>query len=142
MFESIQGNACWQNWIDSTSSRELCHASRQFSVRRHLPQRLEHLVEHRDAEAPRQNQPMGPRVAVPCGAQAELIGVGFSHLSIGSIQVLKGAHIMHPVSYLFEDIYRNYWGIAPASERPERHRLARLRRRNRELLIKPERRQD
>ncbi|MCF6126178.1 hypothetical protein EN904_30065 [Mesorhizobium sp. M7A.F.Ca.CA.001.07.2.1] len=45
---------------------------------------------------------------------------------------------MHPVSYLFEDIYRNYWGIA----RPERHWLAKLRRRNRELLIKPERRQD
>lgn len=21
---------------------------------------------------------------------------------------------MHPVSYLFEDIYRNYWGITPA----------------------------
>ena len=20
---------------------------------------------------------------------------------------------MHPVDYLFEDIYRNYWGIAP-----------------------------
>ncbi|WP_164763223.1 MULTISPECIES: hypothetical protein [unclassified Mesorhizobium] len=64
--------------------------------------------------------------------------VGFSRLSIGSIQGLEGAHIMHPVSYLFEDIYRNYWGIA----RPERHWLAKLRRRNRELLIKPERRQD
>ncbi len=24
---------------------------------------------------------------------------------------------MHPVGYLFEDIYRNYWGIAPAVER-------------------------
>ncbi|UVK44878.1 hypothetical protein BPNPMPFG_000348 [Mesorhizobium sp. AR07] len=48
---------------------------------------------------------------------------------------------MHPVSYLFEDIYRNYWGIAPASE-PERRRLARLRRHNRELLVQPERRQD
>lgn len=36
---------------------------------------------------------------------------------------------MHPVSYLFEDIYRNYWGIAPASKRPERHWLAKLRRR-------------
>ncbi|RUU91543.1 hypothetical protein EOB59_11315 [Mesorhizobium sp. M7A.F.Ca.MR.176.00.0.0] len=45
---------------------------------------------------------------------------------------------MHPVSHLFEDIYRNYWGIAPASERPERRRLGRLRRRNRELLIQPE----
>jgi hypothetical protein len=49
---------------------------------------------------------------------------------------------MHPVSYLFEDIYRNYWGIAPVSERPERHRLARLRRHNRELLNQRERRQD
>ncbi|MER9134858.1 hypothetical protein NKI20_00880 [Mesorhizobium sp. M0830] len=49
---------------------------------------------------------------------------------------------MHPVSYLFEDIYRNYWGIAPASERPAARRLARLRRPTRELLIQPERRQD
>lgn len=49
---------------------------------------------------------------------------------------------MHPVSYLFEDIYRNYWGIAPASEQPERRRLVRLRRHNREVLNQPERRQD
>ncbi|RWC53426.1 hypothetical protein [Mesorhizobium sp.] len=49
---------------------------------------------------------------------------------------------MHPLSYLFEDIYRNYWGIAPASKRPEGRWLAKLRRRNRELLVKPERRQD
>ncbi|MFD2058941.1 hypothetical protein ACFSQT_39445 [Mesorhizobium calcicola] len=49
---------------------------------------------------------------------------------------------MHPVSYLFEDIYRNYWGIAPASSRPQTPRLIRLRRRNRELLVPPERRQD
>ena len=55
--------------------------------------------------------------------------------------MLKGVHTMHPVSYLFEDIYRNYWGIAPA-ERPEGRRLARLRRRNRELLIQPARGQD
>lgn len=39
---------------------------------------------------------------------------------------------MHPVSYLFEDIYRNYWGISPAS-RPGEGRLARMWRRNREL---------
>ncbi|RWC41394.1 MAG: hypothetical protein EOS55_25925 [Mesorhizobium sp.] len=49
---------------------------------------------------------------------------------------------MHPLSYLFEDIYRNYWGIALASKRPEGRWLAKLRRRNRELLVKPERRQD
>ena len=30
---------------------------------------------------------------------------------------------MHPVKHLFEDIYRNYWGISPATERPERQRL-------------------
>jgi len=24
---------------------------------------------------------------------------------------------MHPVGYLFEDIYRNYWGITPAAAR-------------------------
>jgi len=47
---------------------------------------------------------------------------------------------MHPVSYLFEDIYRNYWGISPASSRPEKRRLIRLRRSEREVL--PERRQD
>ena len=23
---------------------------------------------------------------------------------------------MHPVKHLFEDIYRNYWGISPASD--------------------------
>lgn len=22
---------------------------------------------------------------------------------------------MHPINHLFEDIYRNYWGISPAS---------------------------
>jgi hypothetical protein len=27
---------------------------------------------------------------------------------------------MHPVSYLFEEIYRDYWGIPRASERRER----------------------
>ncbi|MGN6306911.1 MAG: hypothetical protein ACTHNH_18985 [Mesorhizobium sp.] len=23
---------------------------------------------------------------------------------------------MHPITYLFEDIYRNYWGITPAAK--------------------------
>ena len=49
---------------------------------------------------------------------------------------------MHPVSYLFEDIYRNYWGIAPAFDRPEPRRLAKPASRIRELLVRPERRQD
>ncbi|WP_171026177.1 hypothetical protein [Mesorhizobium comanense] len=26
---------------------------------------------------------------------------------------------MHPVNHLFEDIYRNYWGISQASDRLE-----------------------
>ena len=29
---------------------------------------------------------------------------------------------MHPVSYLFEEIYRDYWGIPRAGERRERKR--------------------
>ena len=49
---------------------------------------------------------------------------------------------MHPVSYLFEDIYRNYWGISPGSRRPERLRLTKMAARSRELLVRPERRQD
>jgi hypothetical protein len=49
---------------------------------------------------------------------------------------------MHPVSYLFEDIYRNYWGIAPAVERPAPRRLAKLAATDRELLVQPERRRD
>ncbi|WP_292430250.1 hypothetical protein [Mesorhizobium sp.] len=31
---------------------------------------------------------------------------------------------MHPISHLFQDIYRNYWGISPATDRPERQRAA------------------
>lgn len=46
---------------------------------------------------------------------------------------------MHPMKHLFEDIYRNYWGISPAEE-PQRPRLAKSATRKRELL--PERRQD
>jgi hypothetical protein len=29
---------------------------------------------------------------------------------------------MHPIGHLFQDIYRNYWGITPSCERPERRR--------------------
>lgn len=39
---------------------------------------------------------------------------------------------MHPVKHLFEDIYRNYWGISPATEQPERRRPSA--KRNRDLL--------
>ena len=31
---------------------------------------------------------------------------------------------MHPIGHLFQDIYRNYWGITPSTERPERRRAA------------------
>ncbi|WP_287087883.1 hypothetical protein [Mesorhizobium sp.] len=49
---------------------------------------------------------------------------------------------MHPINHLFEDIYRNYWGISPAIDRPERHRLTKPAARNRDLPVRPERRQD
>ena len=49
---------------------------------------------------------------------------------------------MHPMNHLFEDIYRNYWGIAPASEWPERRRLTGPAIRSREWLARRERRQD
>ncbi|WP_164759657.1 MULTISPECIES: hypothetical protein [unclassified Mesorhizobium] len=39
----------------------------------------------------RQGRPVDPRSAFSRGAQAELIGTAFSGLSIGSIQVKKGA---------------------------------------------------
>ncbi|PBB84618.1 MULTISPECIES: hypothetical protein [unclassified Mesorhizobium] len=29
---------------------------------------------------------------------------------------------MHPIGHLFQDIYRNYWGISPRSDLPERRR--------------------
>ncbi|WP_189341527.1 MULTISPECIES: hypothetical protein [unclassified Mesorhizobium] len=29
---------------------------------------------------------------------------------------------MHPIGHLFQDIYRNYWGITPGTEQPERTR--------------------
>jgi len=46
---------------------------------------------------------------------------------------------MHPIQHLFEDIYRNYWGIAPAAERPEARRQTPAAR-NRDLPVRPERR--
>ncbi|WP_292349655.1 hypothetical protein [Mesorhizobium sp.] len=49
---------------------------------------------------------------------------------------------MHPISHLFEDIYRNCWGISPASDRPERRRLTRPAVRNRDWLARRKRRQD
>ncbi|WP_189522580.1 MULTISPECIES: hypothetical protein [unclassified Mesorhizobium] len=48
---------------------------------------------------------------------------------------------MHPINHLFEDIYRNYWGISPAINRPERRRLTKPAARNRDLPVRPERRQ-
>jgi hypothetical protein len=33
---------------------------------------------------------------------------------------------MHPIGHLFQDIYRNYWGITPATEQLERHRTNEL----------------
>lgn len=47
---------------------------------------------------------------------------------------------MHPVDFLFEDIYRNYWGISPATEKPEARRLRRPALREREFLARRERR--
>ncbi len=47
---------------------------------------------------------------------------------------------MHPVKHLFEDIYRNYWGISPTEERPERQRLVKPAKRSRDRI--PEHGQD
>jgi hypothetical protein len=43
--------------------------------------------------------------------------------AIGSIQDEEKPKeaVMHPVNYLFEEIYRNHWGI-PHVERPSRKR--------------------
>jgi hypothetical protein len=49
---------------------------------------------------------------------------------------------MHPMKHLFDDIYRNYWGIGPAAERPEAPRRAKLSARNRDFWIRLERRRD
>lgn len=48
---------------------------------------------------------------------------------------------MHPVNRIFEEIFRNYWGMSPASDRPERRRAAEPATRGRELLVRLERRQ-
>jgi hypothetical protein len=44
------------------------------------------------------------------------------YLLIGSIQEAKKEADMHPVSYLFEEIYRDYWGIPKAERARERKR--------------------
>jgi hypothetical protein len=49
---------------------------------------------------------------------------------------------MHPINHLFEDIYRNYWGILPAFDRPERRHSTGPGIRNREWLARRERPQD
>ncbi|WP_181175621.1 hypothetical protein [Mesorhizobium sp. B2-3-4] len=49
---------------------------------------------------------------------------------------------MHPINHLFEDIYRNYWGIAPAAERPEARRRTTSVTRSRVLWLRAERRRD
>lgn len=49
---------------------------------------------------------------------------------------------MHPMNHLFEDICRNYWGISPACDRPERRRLTGPAARNRDLLARRERWQE
>jgi len=49
---------------------------------------------------------------------------------------------MHPVNRLFEEILRNYWGMSPASNRPDRRRAAEPATRDRELPLRPERRED
>lgn len=33
---------------------------------------------------------------------------------------------MHPIGQLFQDIYRNYWGITQKADEPERHRAGKL----------------
>ncbi|WP_263487383.1 hypothetical protein [Mesorhizobium sp. CA4] len=33
---------------------------------------------------------------------------------------------MHPIGHLFQDIYRNYWGITRGTEQPERRRANHL----------------
>jgi hypothetical protein len=72
--------------------------------------------------------------------EAELIGAIFC-VPIGSIQ-FKGRKAMHPIKHLFEDIYRNYWGIAPAAERPKVRRLTKPAARNRDLWVRTERPRD
>ena len=40
---------------------------------------------------------------------------------------------MHPIGHLFQDIYRNYWGITPRADQPERRRAGKLAARKRKL---------
>jgi len=54
----------------------------------------------------------------------------------------RGDQAMHPINHLFEDIYRNYWGILPAFDRPERRHSTGPGIRNREWLARRERPQD
>ncbi|ESY85728.1 hypothetical protein NKI51_13950 [Mesorhizobium australicum] len=49
---------------------------------------------------------------------------------------------MHPIKHLFEDIYRNYWGIGPAIERPEARRRLKPAVDGRALWGRPARRRD
>ena len=49
---------------------------------------------------------------------------------------------MHPIAVLFEDIYRNHWGIEPAARRPAARRKERPWRRGRDEGEGPVRRQD
>ena len=48
---------------------------------------------------------------------------------------------MHPINHLFEEIYRNYWGISQAIDMPERRRLANPAARKRDQPVRPEPRQ-
>ncbi len=42
---------------------------------------------------------------------------------------------MHPIGQLFQDIYRNYWGITPRADEPERRRAAEPATRKRKLRM-------
>jgi len=82
---------------------------------------------------------MDSRPSLPCKVQAKLIGVFLLTDWIDSIPWRK---TMHPIKHLFEDIYRNYWGITPAAERPKMRRLTKPAARNRDLWLRTERLRD
>ena len=42
---------------------------------------------------------------------------------------------MHPIGQLFQDIYRNYWGITPRANEPERPRATEPATRKRKLRM-------
>lgn len=46
---------------------------------------------------------------------------------------------MHPMGHLFQDIYRNYWGIVLRAGEPERQRAAEPATRKRRLLARERR---